>query len=816
MRFVRPMAIGFTSLGVVACTALLGDFDVTKNDRTSDTDGGGLDGTSSEAGAVSITPEQGKMGIFRSLEFKANQDVTWSVQEPEAGTIDDKGVLFSGSKPGTYHVIAASKADPSQKTSVPIVITNLTIQVLVGPNGGAGNIDGPKKVAHFNGPKGVVGAYDNGANTARYFIADTQNHTIRMYVENPQPTGAVTTIAGKAGVPGTDNGTGDAARFTAPTFMGYDAANKKIYVVDNKGTCIRMVDLTNNAVSTIAGVCGTQGTFNSISALAMGGDRHSYLYVCDNKLERVSLTGTVGTVSTVTANSDTCSLLTTSKGNPSGDVWFGYGSNGTVYHFSEGVPFPIQPGNIQTIVTGVNVGFDGSMTFSNQSLFFGSSESVIYQVDQAYTQNQTFPMAPIVGVLNDQRVVDGSDVSVVRLGKPAHLATYDEYGVMWPDQEAHAIRRLQSPGFNATTETVVGAAYVADRVDGPKATARLTGPFSVTADDKGIVYFGDFSFDNVVTNGTIRKFDRASATVTTIAGIPTKPNDATNLPVDGPHDQARFWFPIDMTFLKGKLFVVDNFANAIRGVDASTGEVKTVAGKLAEPGAFADDVGEAARFNLYAYPSGSGAAFFSFFGGAITNDGTDLFVSDSLNYRIRKINPVTGQTSTVAGSGVQGNSNNADPKQTQFMDPIGITYDNGFLYICDYLDNTIRRMNMQTGAIDNFIGLSGVAGDKDGDASTATLNGPYRLVADGIGNLYLTELQLNLTGNGLNFTGVIRRISLKDRNISTFAGTPGKVGLQAGPIPSTTNFPSAMARMPDHDLVFGDFTEATLAIIQPL
>src|SRR6185437_9562430 len=140
MRFVRPIAIGFTSLGVVACTALLGDFDVTKNDGTSNTDGGGLDGTGSEAGAVSITPEQGKMGIFRSLEFKANQDVTWSVQEPEAGTIDDKGVLFSGSKPGTYHVIATSKADASQKASVPIVITNLTIQVLVGPNGGAGNI----------------------------------------------------------------------------------------------------------------------------------------------------------------------------------------------------------------------------------------------------------------------------------------------------------------------------------------------------------------------------------------------------------------------------------------------------------------------------------------------------------------------------------------------------------------------------------------------------------------------------------------------------------------------------------------------------
>jgi hypothetical protein len=124
-------------------------------------------------------------------------------------------------------------------------------------------------------------------------------------------------------------------------------------------------------------------------------------------------------------------------------------------------------------------------------------------------------------------------------------------------------------------------------------------------------------------------------------------------------------------------------------------------------------------------------------------------------------------------------------------------------------------MNIQSGAIDTLIGLSGVAGEIDGDASTATLNGPYRLVADGIGNLYLTELQLAVNEN-LNFSGTIRRINIKNRTITTFAGTPGKVGLQAGPIPSTVNFPSAIARMPNHDLAFGDFTEATLAIIQPL
>lgn len=817
MRFVRPLATVFMSVGVVACTALLGDFSVENGVGGPGTDGGGNDETGGgEAGTVTVTPDQGKMGIFRALEFKANQDVKWSVQEPDAGTISDKGVLYSGSKPGTYHVIATSKADPSKSVTVPVVVVNLAIQVLVGPNGGAGNIDGTRRAAHFNSPQGVVGDYDQAANTGRYFIADTSNHTIRMFVENPQPNGLVTTIAGKSGVPGTANGIGDVARFNTPTFMAYDPPNKKVYVVDGKGTCIRMIDGANNEVTTLAGTCGTAGTFQNIAAMAMSGDRLSWLYVCDsNTLKRVQLVTNPGTVSNVLTTSESCNMVTSSRGNTGGDVWFGNSYGGQVRHFSEGQVFPIAAAGVNTVTTMDNNFGEGSMVFSNQSLFFGSDRSVIYRLADAYTDNQTFPTTPLLGVLDDRRVIDGNGAAAVRLGRPAHLSTYQDYYVMFPDQQAHAIRRLENPGANSTTQTVVGASFVADRVDGPRASARLTGPFSIAADDNGIIYFGDFAFDNTVTNSTIRKFDRTTATVTTVAGVPTEPGEATTPPVDGPKDQARFWFPIDMTYAKGKLYVVDSWAQAIRSVDATTGEVKTIAGGLAAPGGYVDDVGGAARFNFYAYPSGSGAAFYSFFGGALATDGTDLYVGDSLNFVVRKVAIATGATTTIAGSGVQGTLNNANAKMAQFMDPIGLTYDNGVLYICDYLDNTIRRMNLQTGAIDTLIGLSGVAGDVDGDASTATLNGPYRLVADGIGNLYLTELQLALNEN-LNFSGTIRRINIKDRTIKTFAGTPGRVGLQAGPIPSTVNFPSAIARMPNQDLAFGDFTEATLAIIQPL
>lgn len=830
MRFVRPLATVFASLGVVACTAILGDFSIADGVGPGNGDGGDQDGTSSggEAGAVSITPDQGKLGVLRSLEFKANQDVTWSVQEPEAGEISDKGILYSGQKPGTYHVIAKSKADPTKTATVPVVIVNLSIQVLVGPNGGAGNIDGAKKVAHFNAPQGAVGDYDSSENASKYFIADTGNHTIRMFTEKPQPNGTVTTIAGKTGISGYMDGVGDVARFNSPSFMGYDAGSKLVYVVDAKNKCIRRIDTTTNTVSTLAGNCVAAGAFQDIRAIAMSGDRHRWMYVCDSfTLKRVHLiTDTanglqLGKVENAITSSDYCDMVASSNSNQVGSpgyVWYGNSSGGEVKNFYEGTAFPVAVANVQTTTTipnTANLGGGGSMVAVNNDLWFGSNQSIMYHLPNAYQTGLTFPSTPTLGVLDDRRVIDGTNAQTVRLGRPAHLSTYASYGVIWPDMAAHAVRRLESPGFNANVDTVVGAAFVADRVDGPRTSARLTGPFSIAADDAGIIYFGDFAFDGAVENSTIRKYDRTAATMTTVAGIPTRPGDPGNMPVDGPKDQARFWFPIDMTFLKGKLYVVDSWAMAIREVDVASGQVKTLAGGLGQNGGYVDDVGGAARFNLYAYPSGSGASFAGFFGGALTTDGTDLFVADSLNFRIRKINTATGAVTTVAGSGVQGNLNNADAKQAQFQTPMGLAYDNGVLYICDYVDNTIRRMNLQTGAIDTFIGLSGVAGDVDGDASKATLNGPFRLVADGIGNLYLTELQLNL-GSDLNFAGVIRRINIKERTITTFAGTPGKVGLQAGPIPSTTNFPSALARMPNHDLAFGDFTEATLAIIQPL
>jgi hypothetical protein len=72
----------------------------------------------------------------------------------------------------------------------------------------------------------------------------------------------------------------------------------------------------------------------------------------------------------------------------------------------------------------------------------------------------------------------------------------------------------------------------------------------------------------------------------------------------------------------------------------------------------------------------------------------------------------------------------------------------------------------------DLIAVNGVAGELNGDAAMATLDSPFRPIADGIGNLYVTELS-RFTGYGSH---TIRRIDLSGPSVTTFARAPGRSG----------------------------------------
>ena len=124
-------------------------------------------------------------------------------------------------------------------------------------------------------------------------------------------------------------------------------------------------------------------------------------------------------------------------------------------------------------------------------------------------------------------------------------------------------------------------------------------------------------------------------------------------------------------------FTVNNpsqMGGAIQGNNLSLSTaVTTLAGSSSGS---TDATGTSARFN---YPNG------------ITTDGTNLYVTDNGNHKIRKIVISTGVVTTLAGSGVYGNTD-ATGTSAEFYYPRGITTDGTNLYVSDTYNHRIRKI----------------------------------------------------------------------------------------------------------------------------
>ena len=77
--------------------------------------------------------------------------------------------------------------------------------------------------------------------------------------------------------------------------------------------------------------------------------------------------------------------------------------------------------------------------------------------------------------------------------------------------------------------------------------------------------------------------------------------------------------------------------------------------------------------------------------GGITTDGTNLYVADYNNHLIRKIVISTGAVTTVAGTGSSGSANGTGTSAS-FNDPYGVTTDGTNLYVTDSGNHLIRKI----------------------------------------------------------------------------------------------------------------------------
>ena len=141
------------------------------------------------------------------------------------------------------------------------------------------------------------------------------------------------------------------------------------------------------------------------------------------------------------------------------------------------------------------------------------------------------------------------------------------------------------------------------------------------------------------------------------------------------------------------------------------------------------------------------ARFFAPEGVAVDTDGT-LFVADTLNHRVRRVDAGTGEVTTVAGTGLVGDSGDgASAASAQLASPTALALDGaGHLLIADTGNRRVRRLDLATGTIAAFAGsgvaaVTGSEGD-GGPATDARLAGPTGLAVDAAGNAFIADPQV--------------------------------------------------------------------------
>jgi sugar lactone lactonase YvrE len=186
--------------------------------------------------------------------------------------------------------------------------------------------------------------------------------------------------------------------------------------------------------------------------------------------------------------------------------------------------------------------------------------------------------------------------------------------------------------------------------------------------------------------------------------------------------------------------------------------------------------------------------------GVVTDAAGNLYLSDSQNNRVRRVDAVTGLITTIAGTGTPGyTGDQVFATRTMVSTPAGMALDGaGNLYFADTGNHIVRRIDAFTGIITTVAGtptIQGFTGDNRA-ATQATLSFPEDVAFDATGNLLIAD-----TGNN-----VIRQVDAATGTIHTIAGT-GAAGFNGDAQAATSawlNSPWSVSAAPDGSLYLAD------------
>jgi sugar lactone lactonase YvrE len=507
-----------------------------------------------------------------------------------------------------------------------------------------------------------------------------------------------------------DGGQAVAAEFGRAEQMAMDASGN-MFFCDPVNHVVRRIDGTTGVITTIAGD-GTSGNsgdggaatsarLNNPSGIAVSASGDIYISDRNNNRVRVVSAGIID------------AFAGTGTGGFSGD-------NGPATQ-----ALLLQP-------TGLVVDSQGRVVICD------SGNNRIRRVQSGTIQT-------ICGIGAEGMAGDGALAINAQVANPTDLLLDSNDHIFFSDRGNHRVRRIDSvSGF---ISTVAGSGngwssggYSGD--GGPAASARLFGPEGLAFNAAGDLLIAD----NV--NSAIRVVDAATLDIDTLvlpAHLIGDGGAATSAIVGGPTGVAHD--------LQGNLLIAA--AGRIRRVDATTGDISTIAGT--DYMGFSGDGGPAT------------AAMISATGGLRVDAQGNIYFADVHNHRIRRIDASSGFVTTVAGSGPAGSSaggfagDGGQATSALLHAPRDLALDaSGNLYIADSGNNRIRFVDISTGVITTFAGtgFAGFGGDA-GQAVAAHLRNPEGICLHPGGFLVIAD----------SFNNRVRAVDLGTGVINTWAGT---------------------------------------------
>lgn len=335
------------------------------------------------------------------------------------------------------------------------------------------------------------------------------------------------------------------------------------------------------------------------------------------------------------------------------------------------------------------------------------------------TALDTFEVLEVIGT--DASGLQDGDFAVAQFFRPQGMALVGTT-LYVADTENHAIRALDFDARTVTTVAGTGEQGFERENGGPGTELALNSPWDVVAHN-GTLYIA------MAGPHQLWAYTIETGVIAPYAGT------GREALIDGKLSEGALNQPSGIDTDGSVLYFADAEASAIRTADLDPeGELRTIVGTGLFDFGDQDGVGDDV---LLQHPLGV----------TVADDGY-LYIADTYNNKIKRIDPATRESTTLLGTGAEGF---VDGAEAQFYEPGGIDYANGKLYIADTNNHAIRVADLVTGTVSTVefpnadrlaVGISAASTTIDPFAASDLMNGdrvllPPQTVRAGAGLLVI-------------------------------------------------------------------------------